>query len=522
MPFDQAKADRAVSFIENYLRHSTGETAGKPFILLPFQRQFVAELFGRVNEDGTRQYREAYLGLPRKAGKTTLVAAICAYSLFAEPEVGNQVYSVAYSRMQSGLIASEIFRMIRQNPKLSSRCRITDSTKRIVIPKYNSVYAALSSDSSNAQGLAPNIVAFDEVAEQRNMDLYEVMTSGSATRKQPLFLALGTAGITGQAPLAEYLWERARRKTEGLADDPRFLPMIHTAPPGADWTKEETWRAANPGLCPGGFVNIKELRDAFNVARQFPSAEAAFKRYHLNMWVQQAERWIPLEAFDACKSPMNETALKQLPAYIGVDLSSTTDLTAVVTVWVSADAIFARWKYFYPKEDIVQKSQQLRVPFDDWAKNSRVLQTTAGKIVDYEAVREYINKQAEKYNVKEVVYDPHQAAQLAVKLQEDGLLTVKMPPYTRFMSPACRELERLITDGALIHEGDMVTRSCFNDAAVAVGNNETMMLVKPDRRKASKRIDGVAALLVALARIVVVRGERVKRSVYEERDLLVL
>lgn len=186
------------------------------------------------------------------------------------------------------------------------------------------------------------------------------------------------------------------------------------------------------------------------------------------MFVQQSERWIPLEEFDACRDTFDDESLKLLPAFIGVDLSSTMDLSAVVTVWVAGDRLYARWKYFFPDADIAAKSAKARIPFDQWA-NAGVLQTTPGRVVNYDHIRAYINEQAKKFDVREVCYDPWNAAQFAVKLAEDNLQPVKIRQNMQNLSPACRELERIVIDRTLVHEGDPVTRFCLDSRCRQTG-----------------------------------------------------
>lgn len=523
--FDQKKADRAITFVEQYLKLTTGEMAGKPFVLAPFQREFIAKLFGTVKDsDGeTRQYKTVLFTIARKNAKTSLCAAIALYCLLADGEHGAQVVSAAFNREQASILFKEASTMLRSNPALRKRTKVLDSSKRILYPKTNSFYKAMSADSSSAQGGNFSCVLYDEIAEAKNLELMGALTSGSDLRKQPLFCFLGTAGVHGESPVYEHLLEYADNVQRGIFTDDTFLPVIYSVPPELDWRDEKNWILANPALGDGGFMKVEPLREAFNKAIRFPSEEALFRRYRMNQMVQQSERWIPLAEFDACKSAtkFDETALKALPAFIGVDLSATSDLTAVVTVWVAPTMLYVRSEFFYPSEDLEAKSQQSRIPFDVWAKNG-FLKTTPGRTINYEAVKSHIKDQCSKYTVKEVCYDPALATVFANGLLAEGYPMVKILQLPKFLSLAARELEKRIIDRTITHEGHPIMRFCVDSAAVKTTSYDLLQLVKPSRLKAAKRVDGVSALLTAMARAVVGEQQIVKPSVYESRELIVL
>lgn len=523
--FDQKKADRAITFIEQYLKLTTGEMAGKPFKLAPFQREFVSRLFGTVKDsDGeTRQYKTVLFTVGRKNSKSFVCAACALYMLLCDGEYGAQVISAAYNRDQASILFREAAAMIRMNPKLRTRTKVLDSSKRILYPKTNSFYKAISADSSSAQGGNFSAVFYDEIAEAKNLELMGALVSGSDLRKQPLFCFLGTAGVHGESPVYEHLLEYADNVQKGIFQDDTFLPVIYSVPVDKDWRDEANWFLANPALGDGGFMKIEPLREAFQKAIRFPSEEAHFRRYRMNQMVQQAERWIPLAEFDACKSPtkFDEAALKALPAYIGVDLSSTNDLTAVMTVWVAPTTLYIRPAFFYPAEDLEAKSQQSRIPFDVWAKNG-FLTTTPGRTVNYEAVKAHIRGQCDRYQVKEICYDPALATVFANSLAAENFPMVKILQFPKFLSLAARELEKRIIDRTITHEGHPIMRFCVDSAAVETTSYDLLKLVKPSRLRAAKRIDGVSALLTAMARAVVSEQVIVKPSVYESRELIVL
>lgn len=522
MPFNEELASRAVTFIESYLRHTTGDFAGKTFTLAPFQRHIVRTIFGTVKDDGfTRQYKTVFVSLPRKNGKTGLMTAIALYQLFCEKEIGGQIVSASYTRKQASIIFEEATKMIRQNPDLYKRVEIKDSYRQLRRPKYGIVYQSLSSDAHAHHGMNPSGVYVDEVAELRNMDLWNVLTTGSGVRRQPLFFGIGTAGEINSSPVAEYLWDRADKIKKGIYQDDTFLPVIYTIPEGSDWRDEAAWYEANPAL-QEGFLNITDLRDHYNNALRMPEDEVSFKRFKLNIWVQQTHAWIPLHEFDACKiERFDEAALKELPCYIGVDLSAQNDLTAVCCVWVAPDRLYVRHRYFYPADELKEKSAKSGIPFDRWAEKG-FLTVTPGRTVNYDAVFDHIKALKIQYKIQEICFDPAMAHNMMERLSGEGFTVVKVYNSWKMMTPACRELERRVLDRTIHHEGHPITRFCIDSCAVKTDRNENIVPVKPDRMKASKRIDGVAAMLSALARIATLSTPEVKPSVYQERGLLVL
>jgi phage terminase large subunit-like protein len=523
--FDKAKADHAVAFIENYLRHTEGEVAGQPFKLAPFQREFIEKVFGTVKDsDGeTRQYKTVFFTIARKNSKTALCAAIALYMLLCDGEHGAQCVSAAYNREQASKLYIMAENMVLANPKLRKRTDLIPSQKKIKAPKKGGTYQAISADSSSAQGGNFSCVLYDECAEAKNTKLMGALTSGSNLRRQPLFIFLGTAGVNNKSPVYEHHLEYSENLKKGLFVDDTYLPVIYTIPQDLDWRDETYWPLSNPALLPGGFMSYAPLREDAAKAKRFPNLEADFRRYYANQMVSSVERWIPLAEFDACRSAtqFDETSLKALPCYIGVDLSSTTDLTAVCNVWVAPDSIYIRTAFFYPTEDLQQKSEQSRIPFDKWS-DAGLLITTPGRTINLEVVKQHIREQCAKYTVKEVCYDPALAVRFADELASENYPMVKILQYPKFLSMAAKDLEKRVLDRTIKHEGHPIMRFCVDSASIQQTSYGLVKLVKPNANKKSARIDGVAALLTAMARACVSELMLVKPSVYESRELIVL
>jgi phage terminase large subunit-like protein len=353
MPFSEQRADRAVGFIEGYLRHTKGQYAGQPFILRDWQKEHIREIFGRLNDDGTRQVRQVYWEIPKKNGKSEIAAAIALTLLYTDREQAAEIYGAAVDRDQASIVFNLAASMVRANRRLSSRSNVIDSSKRIAVPRLNSVYRALSADVSGKHGFNSHGVIFDEIHAQKDRRLWEVLTFGAGdARRQPLIFGITTAGIPGESPVAEELHEYADQILRGIIPpDPTFYPVIYAAPLNADWTSEEVWRACNPAL--GDFLNLESVRGACERAKRIPSEQNSFRRLRLDQWLSQETRFIDMADWDRCAGVVDLAAAKELTWYGGLDLSTKLDVTALVLVSLTGDGRFNVLPHFWiPKDNL--------------------------------------------------------------------------------------------------------------------------------------------------------------------------
>ncbi|HEU0139607.1 MAG TPA: terminase large subunit [Bryobacteraceae bacterium] len=305
MPFDAKQAGDAVRFFECYLKHTKGRFAGTPFLLPPWQAKIIRDIFGTLGPDGFRQYRTAYVEIPRKNGKSEIAAGIALKLLLADGEPGAEIYSAAADKNQAGIVFRVAASMVRKSPALRKRCRIIDSSKTIVVPKTESIYRVLSADGPRQHGLNPSGIIFDEVHTQTELgdgSLWEALTTGSDTRRQPLMFAITTAGIPGESPLWEQLNKEAKAVLHDQTADPHFYAVLYAAGEEDDWTSEATWRKANPAI--GDFLDIEKVRADCLKAQRNPVYENTFRRLRLNQRTQQETRYIPIAEWDACTVPL--------------------------------------------------------------------------------------------------------------------------------------------------------------------------------------------------------------------------
>lgn len=489
MPFDSKKADAGVEFFRRYLRHTKGKYAGSPFILEDWQaNEIIRPLFGEVNEDGTRRYRLAYVEIPRKNGKSEMAAGVALKLLTADGEPGAEVYSAASDREQASLVYDVAAQMVRQHPTLRGRCKITDSRKNIAVPKTGSKYRVVSADGGRQHGLNPSGVIFDEVHTQRKRALWDAMTMGSDTRVQPLIFAISTAGVPDDAPVWWELHEYARQVREGIFDDPSLFSIHYGASHNDDFDHPAVWKKANPAL--GTFLSLDSFRAGWQKARRIPGEWNEWLRYRLNVPTQQADRWLSLPEWDACREPIDWAGLRGRDCYAGLDLSTRRDITALVLAFPGDDGIRIRPWFWLPADHCPQKLR----PWVD----AGYITLTPGNTVDYSFVRHQINEIAQEYNLVGLGYDPWNAAQLAQELQGDGLPVVEWRFGIKTMSEPSKEFEARIAERRIIHDGNPVLRWMVDCASLRSDASGGVIPVKPDRLKSEKRIDGVVAAIMAV------------------------
>jgi phage terminase large subunit-like protein len=480
-----------IAFI-NSLTHTKGAFALQRFNLRPWQRRILKQLFQK-RKDKLRQYRSCLFMVPRKNGKTELAAAIALYGLLADGETGAEVYSAAADRDQASLVFNVAAQMIRNDPVLDAACYIVDSQKRIVHRSTGSFYKALSAEAYSKHGFNASMVIYDELHAAPDRRLFDVLSTSMGARRQPLLLAISTAGYDKHSILYE-LYAHAKKVQERPSLDPSFLPVLYEAPPDAEWTSPKVWKACNPAL--GDFRSLEEMQILAARAKEIPAQENNFRRLYLNQWTEQAARWIAMPAWDACQVPVDPATLHGRRCYVGMDLSSTTDLTAIVGVCPDEDGGFdVLAQFFVPHDRIQDRARRDRVPYDEWARAGS-LTATPGPVVDYEAVRAALRTWAAQFAIQLVAFDPWNATDLVGRLEkQDGLTCVPMRQGFGSLSAPTKSLEKAILARQLRHNGHPVLR--WNVSNVAVESDATGNL-KPSKVASTERIDGVVALIMAV------------------------
>ena len=489
--YDKEAADRAIGFFRDCLIHVKGEKAGLPFELDNWQEDIVGALFGWKRPDGTRRFRTAYIEIPRKNGKSTLCAGLALYMLYCDGEAGGEVYSAAAEREQASIVFDIAAQMVQSEPILRDSSKTF--RKSIAVEKTASTYRVLSADAYTKHGLNASAIIFDELHAQPNRDLWDVLATSTGARTQPLTIAITTAGYDRNSICYEQN-QYAQKVRDGVIEDDSFLPIIYSADKEDDFKLEATWIKANPAY--GISIRKDYLEREAMKAAELPSYENTFKRLHLNMWTEQATRWIPLDRWDSAE-PFN--AFDGRPCWAGLDLASTTDIAAFVMVAPDHDgAIDVVPVFWIPEENAHARERRDRVPYEAWAKQG-LIRLTSGDVIDYDQIREDIIKLAEEFNIQEIAVDRWNSSQLVTQL-EGELSHINMAMFGqgyRSMSSPCKLLLQLVLSDKCRHGGNPVMRWMMSNVAI---ESDAAANIKLSKKKSTEKIDGIVALVMALAR----------------------
>lgn len=489
----QERADEVIRFIECLTL--SGDFAGEPFILRPWQKQIIQQLFGTLREDGRRQYRECGIWLPRKNAKTEIAAAIACYFLLCVPQEG-EIYTAAAEREQAGVLYSKVSGMVRRNPKLSARCKLIDSQKRIINRRTGTLFWSLSSDAKSKHGFNPSVLIGDEIHCWPKRDLWTALTTGSDTRSEPLFVTITTAGVWDPASLECELYEYATKVRDGIIEDPTYLPVIYAADEKDDWLDEDVWRRVNPAL--GDFRSLEKMQELAAKAQQIPRLENDFRRLYLNQHTQQTTRWIRMNDWV-------ETAVDHVdfdptkPVYMGLDLASTRDLTACAMVQKTKDGGYAaKWKFWLPRQRMREIEDNDRVPHTVWNRQGWI-DSAGEQAIDYQVIETWIKEAAEQYNVQLIGFDPWNALQTANNLERSGRELVKISQGFAGLTGPSKELERVLSARCFVHEDNPVAEWCANNVEIQTDPGGNIRPKRPDSQQSRKKIDGIVALIMAIA-----------------------
>ena len=509
----QVRAGRVLQFL-GHLTHSKAPWTGRPFELMPFQADFVRQLYGTLKTNGQRQYRQALLYLPRKNGKTALAAGLALYHLVADDKPGGEVYLAAGSREQASICFNQARDFVRSNRTLAKRLRVVEYSKRIIDSKTGSILRALSADGGLAHGLNPTAIIADEMhvwEGKRGRELWEALQTGFGTREEPLLLAISTAGHD-RASLFWELYDHAKKVQAGLVQDETFLPVLYEADPEDDWQDPKTWAKANPAL--GEFRSLEDMEALANRAAQSPALENSFRRLYLNQWTQSEIAWIPADKWEACGGLVVPGQLKGRLCYGGLDLSATTDLAAFVLIFPDENdpPSYTVLPYFWLPEARATGERQDVADYRAWAR-AGYLNLLPGEVLDQRIIKRDIQRLANIYRIKEIAFDRWNAFQLAVELGEEGAAMVSTGMGYASLSTPSKTLEEWVLAKRLNHGGHPVLRWNIGNVTLeqdAAGN------IKPSKGRSKDRIDGAMALVLAISRAML----KEQATVYRERGLI--
>ena len=511
---DERRAQEPIEFIE--CLHLVGDFTGRPFLLQDWQKEILRDFYGTISGKGFRQYRNLYLEVPKKNGKTPLVAALGLYHLICDPP-GGEIYCAAAEREQAGQTYRYMKSMIEQDEYLSSFLRVVDSKKEIYNDETGTFVKVLSAEAYSKHGMAPSVVIVDELHAHQKRDLWDYLTFGAgAARKEPLWLTITTAGDDpDHKSIGWEVHEYARKVSVGEIVDPTWYVKIYAAPLDADIWDEATWYAANPSL--GVAISIDNVRLEAIEAKNNPAREKLFRWLRLNQWVQlKRVSWLPVTLWDAAEKDWDENELRGKRCYVGIDLARWIDLAAAVPYFPPQDGI-PDWRFiihaWMPEDRVKWHIDNDGVDYGAWAEQG-YLDVTKGSTIDYGRVSDHIIAIDRLYDVQYYCGDPWHLEILKQLCGEQiARKFVEIPQTIAGMAPGMAELERQFRAGEISHLPNPLGRYCFDCVVVNPDGNEN---IKPMKNKSKGRIDPICALTNAAGAAIKLEP---KRSVYEERGM---
>ena len=488
-------ADNLCAFIER-LPHVKGPLAGQPIHLEPWQVFILTTVFGWVKPDGKRRFRRAYIEVPRGNAKSTLSSALALYMLAADGEGGAEVYSLATTRDQARIVFGDAQTMARQSAGFRSRFGVGVGAHNMHVMASGSKFEALSAEGSTLDGLNIHFGCVDELHAHKTRTVYDVVETGTGKRDNSLLWVITTAG-SNRSGICYEIRTFVTRLLDGVFEDDSQFGIVYGLDDGDDWTLESALIKANPNW--GISVRPEVLAPLQAKAMQLPSAVNNFKTKHLNEWVNADTAWMDMRAWDACANPaLDIEAFVGQPCWIGLDLASKTDVAALVLVFQHPDvagayAVFSR--YWLP-EDTVSASENSQ--YAGWARSGR-LTVTPGNVIDFGWIEGELVELASRFEVQAVAYDPFQATQLSTRMLAEGLPMIEVRPTVLNFSEPMKTLEALVLQRKLIHDGDPVLTWM---ASNVVAHMDAKDNIYPRKERPENKIDGIVALIMAIARAI--------------------
>lgn len=477
------RGERNIAWVEQHCCIPEGRLVGKRVTLTKHQRAWIKAIY----DTPTRTF---ILSMARKNAKTAISSFLLLLHLCGpEARANSQLYSAAQSREQAAILFALAAKVVRMSPDLSSVVTIRDTAKQLFCPDLGTLYRALSAEASTAYGLSPAFVVHDELGQVKGprFELYEALETAAAAQDDPLSIIISTQAPT-DADLLSVLIDDAL-----TGADPRVKVILHTAPLEADPFSDESIRLANPHF--DEFMNRDEVRRQAEDARRMPSREAAYRNLILNQRVEARNPFVSRAVWQECGDAPGD--LDGAEIFAGLDLSSVSDLTALVCVTTGGDVHPTFW---LPGDGLAEKSRADRVPYDVWARDGW-LETTPGKSIEYQFIAHHLRELFDRCHVRALAFDRYNMRFLKPWLERVGFTEEELERFVEFgqgfvsMSPALRELESMLLNRKLRHGNHPVLSMCANNATVVQDAAENRKFVKA---KASGRIDGMVALAMAV------------------------
>ena len=511
--FDTARANKVCRFIE-LLPHIKGPKAGELIVLEPWQVFILTTVYGWIKADGTRRFRRVYIEVPRGNGKSALSSGVGLYMLCADAEGGAEVYSFATTRDQAKIVFGDAQNMARRTTGLKAHFGVEVNAHNINVVRTASKFEALSAEGSTLDGLNTHFACVDELHAHKTRAVYDVVETSIGKRAQSLLWVITTAG-SNRAGICYEVRSFVTKVLSGVAKDESQFGIVYGLDDGDDWTTEEALIKANPNW--GISVMPEVLLPLQAKAMTMPSAANNFKTKHLNEWVNADTAWMDMRAWDACKDPTLDPELfTGEPAWVALDLASKVDIAAKVSLHVreidGKQHFFCFGQYYLPR-DTVDRGENSQ--YQGW-ESMGLLTVTDGAVIDFGVIEDDLLADCSRFEVREVPYDPFQATQMSTRMAAQGVPMVEMRPTVLNFSEPMKQLEALVLQGRLHHNGDPVMTWMMSNVVAHMDAKDN---IYPRKERPENKIDGVVALIMALGRALAEQPNG-GASVYEDRGLL--
>ena len=500
--FDETRANRPIEFIERFCKHSKGEWAGQAVKLELFQKAFISALFGFVDSEGKRKYKESLFYVARKNGKSTLLAGISLYCLCADGEAGAEVYSVATKKDQAALIFNEAVNMVKQSKDLlqNIKKRKTDLYFGLTF----SLMKPLGKNSDTLDGLNSSLVIVDELHSIKDRNLYEVMKQSQSARRQPLLISITTAG-TIRETIFDDLYKYACGVCDETIEDKNFLPIIYELDNREEWTQPQFWQKANPAL--GSIKKIEDLTAKVKRALQSPRDLTGVLVKDFNIIENQAQSWLLFEDVDN-RATFDLKDFKGKYFLGGVDLSRTDDLTAAAILIIDEKGNkYTKVQAFLPADGFDKRCNEDRaIPYKLWQEQG-ILKLSAGNVVNYEDITKWYIEIVEQFDLTPayIFYDPYSAIYLINDLEKSGFRCEKIYQNSKLLSPAMQMLESDLKQKKLNYNNSPLVKWCLCNLGCKEDDRGNLQPVKANGSR--NKIDAAMAILDAYAGLILHHDE---------------
>lgn len=509
--YDSAKVDRVCSFIE-LLPHTKGTWDHPTVILSDWQIFIIANVFGLiVKATGLRKYRTVYIEVARKNGKSFLTTGIGLYMLALDGEPGSEVYSAARNRDQAKIVWGDAKQMISRYASNFKKVGIEAMADSIMHRSSGSRFVPVSSDAQSLDGKNAHAALIDELHAHRTREVYDVMVTSTGSRKQPLVWSITTAG-SNRSGICYEVRDFAIKVLTKAVDADTFFGMVFTIDqartefvdgveveiPADDWTDPAVWAKANPNL--GVSLFDTQLKELCAQAQAQPQAQNNFLTKHMNVWVNASTSWMNMVHWEKCGNKhLCIDDFVDYDCYLGFDLSSKIDVTALSIVFIRDGKYYVFGKYYLPRDTVAERAASTCAHYEGWAQ-AGYFDLIPGSVIDHHHIYDDIMGLVEKFRVREISYDPWKAHQLVKDLSDEGLNLVEVRQNVNNLSDPMKELEKFVVAGKLVHDDNPVLNWMISNVVCHTDANDNIF---PRKEFPENKIDGAVALITNLSRAVV-------------------